>query len=208
MKGFKRIAASLWVLAAGCLLAGSLSVNADSGASAMVKRTSERMLSALEGQRSAIQRDPRKIYGLVDQILVPNFDFEKITKIAVGKHWSKASPAQKKALTRGFQQVLIRTYAKALLNYSGEEIRYLPERPGRSKSTVVVPTEVREPGAQPIPIDYRVYKKGASWKVYDVVIDKVSLVSNYRSSFNSQIRRNGIDGLIARLGEMNAKGQG
>jgi phospholipid transport system substrate-binding protein len=207
MKGFNRVTAGLRVLVAGFALAGSLSVLADSGASAMVKSTSERMLSALDSQRSTIKSNPAKIYGLVDQILVPKFDFEMITKAAVGKHWSKATPAQQKALTNGFQQVLIRTYAKALLNYSGEKIRYLPEKPGRS-GTVVVPTEVSEAGAKPIPIDYKVHNKRGSWKVYDVKIDKVSLVSNYRSSFNSQIRKDGIDGLIKRLDEMNAKGQG
>lgn len=207
MKGFNRIAAVLWVLCAGFLLAGSPLVSADSGASAMVKSTSERMLSALKSHRSEIERNPAKIYGLVDQILVPRFDFSLITRAAVGKHWSKATAAQQKALTNGFQQVLIRTYAKALLGYSGQEIRYLPEKPGKS-GTVVVPTQVSEAGGNPIPIDYRTHKRGGSWKVYDVKIDNVSLVSNYRSSFNAQIRKEGIDGLIKRLGEMNAKGQG
>jgi len=207
MKGYNRIAVGLWVFFVGFLFFGSLSVAADSGASAVVKRTSERMLSALESQRSAIRSNPAKIYGLVDKILVPKFDFNMITKAAVGKHWGKATPAQKKALIEGFQQVLIRTYAKALLNYSGEEIRYLPEKPGRS-GTVVVPTEVSEAGAKPISIDYKLHNRSGGWKVYDVQIDRVSLVSNYRSSFNSQIRRDGIDGLIKRLDEMNAKGQG
>jgi phospholipid transport system substrate-binding protein len=207
MKGLNRITVGLRVLIVGILLVGSLPASAASGASAMVKSTSERMLSALKSQRSAIQSNPAKIYGLVDRIVVPKFDFELITKAAVGKHWNSATPAQRKALTRGFQQVLISTYAKALLNYSGEQIRYLPEKPGRS-GTVVVPTEVSEPGAKPIPIEYKVHKKGGSWKVYDVKIDNVSLVSNYRSSFNSQIRKDGIDGLIKRLDEMNAKGQG
>jgi phospholipid transport system substrate-binding protein len=207
MNGDNRLAVRVWFLISMLFLTAG-TVWADSGATAMVKRTSERMLSALESQRSTIDRNPGKIYGLVDQILVPHFDFEKITRAAVGKHWSKATPAQQRSLTSGFQQVLIRTYAKALLNYSGEEIRYLPEKPGRSASSVTVPTEVREPGSQPVPIDYRLYKKGGSWKVYDVIIDRVSLVSNYRSSFNSQIRQDGIDGLIRRLDEMNAKGQG
>lgn len=207
MKGLNRVVVGIWVLFAGSLLAVSLPVSADSGATALVKRTSERMISALENQRSSIKHNPSKIYGLVDQIVVPHFDFEKITKTAVGKHWDDATPAQRKELTNGFQQVLVRTYAKALLNYSGEQIRYLPEKPGKS-GTVVVPTEVSEPGAKAIPIDYRLYKKGGRWKVYDLKIDRVSLVSNYRSSFNSQIRKDGIDGLIKRLGEMNAKGQG
>jgi phospholipid transport system substrate-binding protein len=207
MKALNPVTAAIWTLVAGFLLAGSLPVSADSGATALVKRTSERMISAMESQRSALKSNPAKIYGLVDRIVVPHFDFNKITKAAVGKHWSKATPAQQKDLKEGFQQVLVRTYAKALLNYSGEEIRYLPEKPGRS-GTVVVPTEVSEPGAKAIPIDYKLHKQSGSWKVYDLVIDRVSLVSNYRSSFNSQIRQVGIDGLIKRLDEMNAKGQG
>jgi phospholipid transport system substrate-binding protein len=206
MSALTRLNVSLWVLVAGFLLACSLSVSAGSGATAMVKSTSERMLSALKSQRSAIESNPAKIYGLVDQILVPKFDFEMITKAAVGKHWSKATAAQKKALTNGFQQVLIRTYAKALLNYSNEEISYLPEKRGKS-GTVVVPTKVSEPGAKAIPIEYKLHNKKGGWRVYDVKIDNVSLVSNYRSSFNSQIRKDGIDGLIKRLDEMNAKGQ-
>lgn len=208
MKGFNRIAKFLWVLGAGVLLLCSLPAAAGGSASATIKSASERMLSALESQRSVIEKDPSKIYGLVDQILVPHFDFEKITRAAAGKYWSKASPAQQQALTKNFQQVLIRTYAKALLNYSGEEIRYLPEKPG-PKSTVVVPTEVRDPrNAKPTPIDYKLYKKGGSWKVYDVEIDMISLVENYYGMFKSQIRRNGIDGLIDGLAKMNAQGKG
>jgi len=207
MKDFNRAVTGLWVFLAGFLLFGNPPLAADGGASATVKSASERMLAALEKQRSVIERNPSKIYGLVDQILVPHFDFEMITRAAVGSHWGKATAAQRKALMESFQQVLIRTYAKALLNYSGQEIRYLPEKPG-PKSTVVVPTEVRERGSNPIPIDYKLYKKGGAWKVYDVKIDNVSLVSNYRGSFNSQIRQKGIDGLITRLNEMNAKGQG
>lgn len=207
MRGLTRITVGFWVLCAGWILLGSLPVMADSSASGTVKRASERMLAALEGQRSVIERNPARIYGLVNRILVPHFDFARITRAAVGQHWSKASPAQQEALIEGFQQLLIRTYAKALLSYSGEEIRYLPEKPGPN-STVTVPTEVREPGASPVLIEYRLYKRGGSWQVYDIRIDNVSLVSNYRSSFNSQIRQNGIDGLISRLDEMNAKGTG
>jgi len=177
-------------------------------ATALVRDTSERMLSTLEKRRVQIDRNPSLIYGLVDQILVPHFDFDKITQAAVGAHWRKATPDQRRALTDGFREVLIRTYAQSLLNYSGQEIRYLPVRPGQRENMVTVSTEVREPGGPPIPIDYRMYLKDGAWKVYDVVIDHASLVSNYRSSFDTEIRRKGIEGLIARLGEMNRKGEG
>lgn len=177
-------------------------------ATALVRNTSERMLSTLETRRAEIDRNPSLIYALVEGIVLPHFDFERITQSAVGRHWREATPAQREALVNGFRQVLVRTYAQALLGYSGEEIRYLPVKPGRQSDSVTVSTEVRGRGAPPIPIDYRLYLKGGAWKVYDVVVDNVSLVSNYRSSFAAQVRQGGIDGLIARLQEMNARGQG
>lgn len=177
-------------------------------ATALVRNTSERMLSTLETRRAEIDRNPSLIYALVEGIVLPHFDFERITQSAVGRHWREATPAQREALVNGFRQVLVRTYAQALLGYSGEEIRYLPVKPGRQSDSVTVSTEVRGRGAPPIPIDYRLYLKGGAWKVYDVVVDNVSLVSNYRSSFATQVRQGGIDGLIARLQEMNARGQG
>ena len=181
---------------------------ADDVASALVRSTSERMLATLERRRAEVDRNPTLIYELVDDIVVPHFDFGKITQAAVGRHWRDATPAQRTALTNNFREVLVRTYASALLNYSGQEIRYLPVRPGRRGKTVVVSTEVREPGGPTLPVDYRLYLKSGTWKVYDVVIDHVSLVSNYRSSFSSHIRKSGIDGLIRRLKEMNRKGEG
>ena len=199
-----------WVLCVGLLLAGSVlagPAEVKGSASATIKQTSERMLAALERQRPALERNPSRIYGLVDRILVPRFDFERTTRAAVGKqHWDKATPTQRRTLIRGFQELLIRTYAKALLNYSGQKIRYLSEKPGRG-SSVRVFTEVRELGAAPIPVDYKVRKKGGEWKIYDVRIDDVSLMSNYHGSFNAEIRRNGISGLISRIKEMNAKGK-
>ncbi len=197
----------LLILVSAILFAGGTAADQDM-ATALVRDTSERLLAALDRRRSEVERNPAIIYGLVSDILVPHFDFTKITQAAVGKHWRKATPKQRDALAKGFRQVLIRTYARALLSYSGEEIRYLPVKPGRRKSTVTVSTEVRAPGGPMIPIDYRMHLKGGSWKVYDVIIDNVSLVANYRSSFNTQIRKKGIDGLVQRLDEMNAKGKG
>ena len=181
---------------------------AQEDATAMVKRTAEKMLSTLEARRAEVNRNPALIYGMIDDILAPHFDFQKITQGALGQHWRDATPAQQQALMDGFKQVLVRTYARSLLNYSGQEIRYLPVKPGGKDNAVTVPTEVRAPGSTPIPIDYRMYDSGAGWKVYDVIVNNASLVSNYRSSFTTEIRQNGIDGLITKLGEMNRKGQG
>ncbi len=176
-------------------------------AASLVRDVSQSMLTILKERRAEIDREPSIIFGLVDQIVVPHFDFEKITQSAVGQYWRQATPEQRKALANGFREVLIRTYAQALLNYSGEDIRYLPVKPGQREATVTVPTEVRERGGPAVPVDYRMYEKNGKWLVYDLVIDNVSLIVNYRGSFNTEIRRDGIDGLIRRLGQMNQKGE-
>jgi phospholipid transport system substrate-binding protein len=177
-------------------------------ATALVQRTSERMLSTLQARRAEVDRNPSIIYGMIDSILAPHFDFERITQGAVGQYWRQATPEQRRQLVDGFKQVLVRTYARSLLSYSGQDIRYLPVKPGSRSDTVTVSTEIQDKGAPPVPVDYRMYNKGDGWKVYDVLIDNASLVGNYRSSFATEIRQSGIDGLIAKLREMNSKGQG
>ena len=189
------------------LLWGAAVLASPDDATALVKRTAEKMLSTLEARRAEVNKNPAIIFGMVDEILAPHFDFQKITQGALGPQWRAATPAQQKALSDGFKQVLVRTYARSLLNYSGQEIRYLPVRPGSRDNTVTVSTEVRAAGANPVPIDYRMYDNGAGWKVYDVIVNNASLVSNYRSSFATEIRAKGIDGLITKLGAMNRKGQ-
>lgn len=200
-----------WLLSFALLLGGLLGGPAwaaqDEQAAKLVREVSQEMLATLEKRRAEVDRNPSLIFGLVDQIVVPHFDFEKITQQAVGKHWRDATPAQRQGLTNGFREVLIRTYAKALLNYSGQDIRYLPVKPGQRENTVTVPTEVRERGGPPVPIDYRMYDKNGKWLVYDLVVDNVSLIANYRDSFNTEIRRDGIDALIRHLGQMNQKGE-
>jgi phospholipid transport system substrate-binding protein len=203
---FRFTRAGLW-LAPLLLLAGlSSAVQADESATQLVERTAEDMLRTLESRRTEIDADPGLIYRLVGAKLAPHFDFARITQSAVGRDWGKATPAQRDALIEGFRQLLVRTYGKALLRYTGQEVIYQAAKPGPHKGTVVVPTQVRAPGAAPIPIDYRMYKKGGSWKVYDLVIDNVSLISNYRSQFRTTIGRSGIDGLIAELNAKNTPG--
>ena len=198
----------LLLITAMALAASGGAFAAQDEATALVKRTTEQMLSTLQARRAEVDRNPSMIYGMIDTIVAPHFDFERITQGAVGQYWKKASPAQQRDLVNRFKQVLVRTYARSLLNYSGEEIRYLPLRPGSKSNTVTVSTEVSEPGGAPIPIDYRMYNNGSGWKVYDVVINNASLVGNYRSSFSAEIRQKGVDGLITKLGDMNSKGQG
>jgi phospholipid transport system substrate-binding protein len=172
---------------------------ADAGAEALVKRTAEDTLRTLQNRREELSGNPAAIYRLVGNKLAPHFDFELITRSAVGRDWRNASVAQRQDLIEAFRELLISTYAKSLAKYSGEEVVYKPSRPGTRDGTVVVPTVVRAPGAAPIPIDYRMHKEGGSWKVYDLVIDNVSMISSYRGQFRTTIARSGIDGLISEL---------
>jgi phospholipid transport system substrate-binding protein len=199
----------IWAALAGAFLllgAPFATVRADDSATQLVERTAEDMLRTLESRRAEIDANPQLIYQLVGTKLAPHFDFDMITRSAVGKDWNQASPAQRMELVNAFREVLVRTYAKALLKYSGQEIVYQSSKPGTRSGTVVVPTQVRAPGAPPIPIDYRMHKLGGSWKVYDVVIDNVSLISNYRGQFRATIGREGIDGLISELRSKNSTG--
>ncbi|CAK0744420.1 phospholipid transport system substrate-binding protein [Gammaproteobacteria bacterium] len=173
----------------------------------LVQSTTERMLAILKDRQSELDRQPGLIYELVNQVVVPQFDFERITQLAVGRYWANATPDQKTRLIAAFQRLLVRTYAKALLNYSGQKILFLPMRPGPDPAEVTVSTQVQSPGGgPPVPIHYRMAQREGAWKVVDVTIDGVSLVSNYRSSFAAEIRQGGLDGLIASIEQRLSKG--
>lgn len=199
----------LFLLSAVCLPALLWSASllaAPDEATDLVKRTADRIISTLQARRGEVERDPSLIYGLIETAVAPHFDFERIAQGALGQYWRTASPDQQRQLVGAFKQVLIRTYARALLSYSGEEIRYLPSRPGNRPSTITVSTEVRAPGAAPIPVDYRMLQSDGRWRVYDVVINNASLVGNYRTSFATEVRQSGIAGLLRKLDEMNRQG--
>jgi len=181
------------------LLALPTAATADDAAEALVKRTAEDMLKTLNSRRSQLDANPSVIYGLVGRKLAPHFDFELITRSAVGRDWNKATSAQRDELISSFRELLVSTYAKSLAKYSDETLIYKPSRSGTRAGTVVVPTEVTGGGRPPIPIDYRMHKKSGSWKVYDLVIENVSMISSYRGQFRSTIARSGIDGLIREL---------
>ena len=166
----------------------------------LVQQTSDRVLLEILNRKDELTASPGKIYALIDDILIPRFDFHRMSRLVLGKHWRRAEDYQKAAFVRQFQELLVRTYATALLNYSGQEIRYLPVRLVPGAKQVVVDSEVREGKGKPaIPIKYSLYLGEDDWLVYDVTIDGVSLVSNYRSSFAAQVRRYRLDGLIERL---------
>lgn len=201
----KRIFSMAW------LLAGLLSVvpaYAGEDAEVLVRDTSDRMLAALQAEHETLSAHPERIYDLVSEIVLPHFDFERISRWVLGKYWRQATSAQRTRFTEEFRVLLVRTYATALNEYNDQVITYLPSTPGSSPGEVTVRTEVEQPGGFPIPINYDLYSKDGEWKVYDVIIDGVSLVTNYRTSFASEIRQGGLDKLIDTLAARNKQATG
>ena len=174
----------------------------------LVQETSEKMLAKLKAEKELLKQEPGRIYELVNEIVIPHFDFEYMSQLVLGKYWRRASAGQRHEFTEQFRTLLVRTYAKSLNEYSDQVINFLPFREVSGGGDVTVRTEVDQPGGFPIPIDYRLHQKGGAWKVFDVIIDGVSLVTNYRSSFSKEIRRGGIDTLIAKLAERNKEATG
>jgi len=182
------------------------SVAASIGPDQLIKDTSEKVLSALENNKEKYKEKPDEIYLLVNDIILPHLDFRAMSKLSLGKNWRKANADQQTRFIAAFKTMLIRTYSKSLTEYAGEEIKFLPYRPpAEGKRTVTVKTEINQSNGGPaIPINYSLRIKNDIWKVYDIKIDGISLVTNYRNSFASDINRVGIEGLIEKLLAKNA----
>ena len=172
----------------------------------IVEQAVAEMLSALKENKDAIADDPTVVNGIVQNILLTHFDFNKMAKLALGKNWRKFSAEQKEQFIHEFQGLMIRTYSTALLEYTDEEIRVLPLKGDINKKRLKVDMDIIQKGGPIIPMALSVYlNKDNIWKAYDVRIDGISLVTNYRSTFSSQIRKEGVDALIASLAERNKK---
>lgn len=194
-------------LLAACIL-GMMALSASAQAmpepQALVKEASDNMLKALKEHEADLEQDPQKIFALVQDILFPHFDFERMARLALGRSWRDASAEQQTKFVEEFRLLLVRTYATAMLEYTNEEIRFLPFRDDIEKGRVNVPMEVVQPNGPSIPMALSLYKNSNDeWKVYDVKIEGISLVTNYRSSFNRDIRTSGMDALIQNLSKRN-----
>lgn len=169
----------------------------------VVRDTSDQMMSALRQNYAPLKQDPTQIYGLVNRIVLPNFDFELMSRWVLGRAWQQATPEQRRRFTEEFRNLLVRTYGKALLEYAKEDVRVLPQPSALENDEATVKSEVRLKSGQPIQINYSMHLNPEGWKVYDVTVDGVSLVTNYRGTFASQIRANGLDAVIADLQQRN-----
>ncbi len=146
-----------------------------------------------------------KVHSLVETKILPHFDFERMTKLAVARNWSLATPEQQKRLIDEFRALLVRTYAASISSVAEYTIDFKPWRASAGETDTMINSEVSKPGAPPITIDYRMEKQGDTWKVYDVLVDNVSLVTVYRNSFSSEVRKSGVDGLIQSLARRNQR---
>ena len=188
---------------AGLFLASSFAVAAVEDPQQMVRETGDRVLAELDARKSDLEADPSKIYPLVESTVLPHFDFRAMSQSALGRFWRKATEDQKTELTLEFRELLVRTYASALLGYSDQKVEMLPVRYPPDATKVMIPTRIASPGAPPVPIDYRLRRNDTKWQVYDVVVDGVSLVTSYRGTFAQEVRKGGMDGLLKMLKDKN-----
>lgn len=169
----------------------------------LIRETSDKVISEIQTNREAYRENPESIYQLVDTVVLPHFDFSAMTDLALGNYRDQVSADQRPTIVNEFRLLLVRTYSSALLEYTDQELTYLPMEGSVDDGEVVVRTEIAQSGGFPIPIDYSLRRGEDGWKVFDISVDEVSLVTNYRSSFARAIKKDGVDGLIKTLQERN-----
>jgi phospholipid transport system substrate-binding protein len=172
---------------------------------ALVRATTQEVLGIIKQDKEIRAGNTKKILDLVEVKVLPHFNFTRMTTLAVGRPWRDASAAQQQTLTQEFRTLLVRTYSSALELYKNQTIDVRPLALQAADSDVTVKTSINQQGGQPIAMDYRMEKTAQGWKVYDVTIEGVSIVTNYRSQFANEVQRGGIDGLIKTLQDKNAK---
>lgn len=170
----------------------------------LVDKTVKEVIEIIQKDEELKNGNKDKMLDLIETKILPHFNFTRMTQLAMGQHWSKAEPGQQTKLVDEFRTLLVRTYSNALTTYNHETIKVNPiKQLGDSVETTVRTVVVQGKGREPVPIDYSMEKKPDGWKVYDVTVGGVSLVTNYRGSFNSQVRKGGVEGLLKALADKN-----
>jgi phospholipid transport system substrate-binding protein len=197
-----RMRAALMVFLAAALWLPTLA-RAQEAPDAVVKRVATDVINTIKSDPAIQAGNEARIREVLEVKLLPNFDFSRMTALAMGKNWRAATPEQQKRITDEFRALLVRTYSGALNNYRNETIDYKPLRMNPADTDVTVRTVVMKAAGSPIQIDYSMAKTPEGWKAYDVIVGGVSLVTNYRDEFNDQIKAGGVDGLIKTLADRN-----
>ena len=166
---------------------------------ALIQKVTDEVLTIVRQDKDIQSGNTGKAIELVEIKVLPHFNFQRMTALAMGRDWQKASGEQQAKLSEEFKTLLVRTYSNALTGYKDQTIRYKPTKMQNGDTEVVVKTEIVQSGGRPIQLDYSVERQNEGWKVYDVVVAGVSLVTNYRETFNQEVRANGVDGLVQML---------
>jgi phospholipid transport system substrate-binding protein len=186
------------------MLFGAVPVFAqDLGPEQLVKKVTQEVMDALKSDKQLAAADRQKAIKLAEEKILPHVDFEEATRLAVGRAWAQATPEQKKKLVAEFRNMLVRTYSNALQPYEGQQMKVMPVRMKPGDAEVTVQNQFIRSGAQPVKIDYSMRKTDKGWKIYDIVVEGVSLVLTYRSEFDAVVKQEGVDGLIKRLSQKN-----
>jgi phospholipid transport system substrate-binding protein len=193
------------LLIAFCLFAVPLLSQAQQlGPEALVKKITDDVMGAIQSDKQLAAGDRQKALKLAEEKILPHVDFEEAARLAVGRSWSQASAEQKKRLTEEFRRMLVRTYSSAVSAYQGQTMKVLPVRMKPGDTEVTVRNHYNRPGAKPVQIDYAMRQTDGGWKIYDIVVEGVSLVLTYRSEFDAVVKQEGVDGLIKRLATKNS----
>jgi len=170
----------------------------------LVQKITDEVLAAIKSDKQLAAGDKQKALKLAEEKVLPYIDFEQATRLAVGRAWTQASPEQKKRLVDEFRNMLVRTYSNAIQAYQGQTLKVLPGRGKQDPEDTTVRTQFVRAGGQPLPIEFHMRQTDKGWKVYDIVVEGVSLVITYRSEFDAVVKQEGIDGLIKRLAQKNS----
>ena len=171
----------------------------------LLERTSTEVINILRKDRELLEKEPARVYKLIDDYILPHLDDVTMAKLALGKNWRNASKQQKMDFVDEFRNLLVRTYSKSLLEFKDQTIKYFPLDVAADVQKASVKAEVVQPGGPSIPLAYRVRLKNKEWKVYDIKVDGISLVTSYRGTFTQEVRKSGIDGLLSYLRDKNSK---
>ena len=190
-------------LAACCATAVPAGAQAMTPPDVLARSVTDEVLAVLRADKDIQAGSQKNVVDLVEKKILPHFNFVRMTQLAVGRHWREASPEQKKLLVGEFRSLLVQTYAATFAAYRDQAIEYRPLRVQPDDTEVVVKSLINQSGGKPVTVDYKMQKSDAGWKVYDVVVGDLSLVQSYRGSFNSEVQKGGIDGLVKALTEKN-----
>jgi phospholipid transport system substrate-binding protein len=191
------------LLAICCLTAAPARAAEVTAPDALAKSVTDDVLAVLRTDKDIQSGSTKKVVDLVEKKVLPHFDFVRMTRLAVGRNWREADPEQQKLLVNEFRGLLVQTYAATFTAYKDQVIEYRPLRSQPGDTEVVVKSQIQQPGGRPVTVDYRMHRLDSGWKVYDVVVGELSLVQNYRGSFETEVRKGGIDGLIKALADKN-----